>query len=160
MTRGKGFAVFHPTLLRNNSTRPPGGNGLRVARELFGFICFFCTDRQATPTAPFRRVSGIAVEGVERHGCRESRDGPGMALRGVPLEWRWSERTRSEAQGRMEGQALLVPFGATAKRDPPSGAEQMPEATRKRSEQVEVTRGKGFAVFHPTQRRCVGSVGG
>ncbi|WP_376752658.1 hypothetical protein [Stutzerimonas balearica] len=24
----------------------------------------------------------------------------------------------------------------------------------------EVTRGKGFAVFHPTQHRCVGGVGG
>jgi hypothetical protein len=35
---------------------------------------------------PFRRPSGIAVEGVERHGCRESHDGPGMALRGAPLE--------------------------------------------------------------------------
>ena len=35
---------------------------------------------------PFRRPSGVAVEGVERHGCRESRDGPGMALHGVPLE--------------------------------------------------------------------------
>jgi len=42
---------------------------------------------------------------------------------------------------------------ATDKRNPPSGAEQMPEATRKRSEQVEVTRGKGFAIFHPTLRR-------
>jgi len=35
---------------------------------------------------PFRRVSGIVVEGVERHGCRESDDGPRMALRRVPLE--------------------------------------------------------------------------
>ena len=90
---------------------------------------------------PFSRVSGIVVEGVERHGCRESRDGPGMAHRGVPLEWRWSKRTRSEAQSRMQGQALLVPFGGAGhpgdcKRDPPSGAEPMPEATRKRSEQV------------------------
>ena len=76
------------------------------------------------PTAPFRRVSGIAEEGVERHGCRESRDGPGMALRGVPLERRWSERTRSEAQGRMAGQAFLVTFVATDKSDPPSRAEQ------------------------------------
>ena len=63
------------------------------------------------------------MEGVERHGCRESRDGPGMALRSVPLEWRWSERTRSEAQGRMQGQAFLVTFSATGKSDPPSRAE-------------------------------------
>lgn len=87
--------------LRNTSTRPPEGDRSPSRPRVLWIIYFFCTDRQATPTAPFRRVSGIAVEGVERHGCRESRDGPGMALRGVPLEWRWSKRTRSEAQGRM-----------------------------------------------------------
>ena len=32
-----------------------------------------------------RRVRG-RTGSLERHGCRESRDGPGMALRGVPLE--------------------------------------------------------------------------
>ena len=87
---------------------------------------------------PFRRVSGIVVEGVERHGCRERRDGPGMALRDVSLERRWRERTRSEAQGRMVGQALLVTFGgaghpATDKSDPPSRAEPLPQPTRKQS---------------------------
>ena len=41
---------------------------------------------QATPNAPFRRPNGIIAEGVERHGCRERRDGPRMALRGAPLE--------------------------------------------------------------------------
>ena len=41
---------------------------------------------QTTPNAPFSRPSGIVAEGVERQGCRESLDGPGMALRGVPLE--------------------------------------------------------------------------
>jgi len=116
--------------LRNTSTRPPDGERSPSRPRVLWIIYFFCTDRQATRTAPFRRVSGIAVEGVERHGCRESRDGPGMALCGVPLEWRWSERTRSEAQGRMQGQDLLVPFGATAKRNPPSRAEPMRQATR------------------------------
>jgi len=87
--------------LRNTSTRPPDGERSPSRPRVLWIIYFFCTNRQATPTAPFRRVSAIAVEGVERHGCRESRDGPGMALRGVPLEWRWSKRTRSEAQGRM-----------------------------------------------------------
>ncbi len=82
---------------------------------------------------PFRRVSEIVVEGVERHGCRERRDGPRMALRGVPLERRWSERTRSEAQGRMQGQAFLVTFSVTGKSDPPSRAEQMHQQTRKRA---------------------------
>ena len=110
--------------LRNTSTRPPDRDRSPSRPEVrASLVWFFCRVSSDT-NRPFRRVSGIAVEGVERHGCRESRDGPGTALRGVPLEWRWSERTRSEAQGRMQGQALLVPFGATAKRNPPSRAEQ------------------------------------
>ena len=78
----------HPCGSSPYATPPLGlltGNGVRVAREAFGL--FILLYRPAGDTnRPFRRVSGIAVEGVERHGCRESRDGPGMALRGVPLE--------------------------------------------------------------------------
>ena len=40
-------------------------------------------------------MSGIGVEGVERHGRRERRDGPWMALRDAPLKRRWRERTPS-----------------------------------------------------------------
>jgi len=43
------------------------------------------------------------MEGVERHGCRESCDWPWMALRNVPLQWRWSEGTLRAAKGRMPG---------------------------------------------------------
>ena len=53
------------------------------------------TQSNARTDIPVRRVSGIGVQGVERHGCRERHDGPGMALRDVPLERRWSERTPS-----------------------------------------------------------------
>ena len=71
---------------------------------------------QTTPNAPFRRPNGIIAQGVERHGCRERRDGPGMALR------RWAapgrtpgammERGNHAAGGAVcRGQALLVPFG-------------------------------------------------
>ncbi len=98
--------------------------GVRVARRFERHLSVFFCRVSSDTNRPFRRVSGIAVEGVERHGCRESRGGPGMALRGVPLERRWSERTRSEAQGRMAGQAFLVTFVATDKSDPPSRAEQ------------------------------------
>ena len=35
---------------------------------------------------PAQEAERIVVQWVERHGCRESCDGPGMALRGVPLE--------------------------------------------------------------------------
>src|SRR5690606_11335485 len=45
-----------------------------------------------------------------------------MALVSRPLKQRWSERTLRAAQGRMEGQDLLVSFGATAKRNSPSRA--------------------------------------
>src|SRR5690606_19580085 len=90
--------------LRNTSTRPPDGE-LAPSRLKDCWCCLgfasFCTNQQAPPIAPFRRVSKIDVEGVERHGCRERRDGPRMALRGVPLEWRWRERTLRAAQGRM-----------------------------------------------------------
>src|SRR5690606_21083119 len=48
--------------------------------------------------------------------------GPWTALVSRPLEQRWSERTLREAQGRMQGQDFLVPFGATAKRNSPSRA--------------------------------------
>ena len=120
--------------LRNTSTRPPDGVRIPSRLEVFCFsifcFCFCCTHQQTTPSAPFRRVSGIDVEGVERHGCRESRDGPGMALRGVPLERRWSERTLREAQGRMVGQAFLVTFVATDKSDPPSRAEPLRQTAR------------------------------
>src|SRR5690606_16444740 len=74
---------------------------------------------------PFRRVSGIVAQRGEPHVCGERLKGPGTALVSRPSERRWSERTRSEAQGRMQGQDLLVPFGATAKRNPPSRAEPL-----------------------------------
>ncbi|SIQ18206.1 hypothetical protein SAMN05878282_102574 [Aquipseudomonas alcaligenes] len=48
-------------------------------------------------SGPVRRLSGIVEPGVERHGCRERRDGPGMALRDVPLEQRWNEGTPPQA---------------------------------------------------------------
>ena len=44
---------------------------------------------------------------------------------GVPAERYWSEGTRSTAQGRMMGQAVLVTFVATDKSNPLSRAEQM-----------------------------------
>ena len=74
---------------------------------------------------PVRRPSVIAVDGVERHGCRESCDGPGMALRSVPLEWRWSEGTLRVAKGRMPGwpSFWLLFLGHTRKSDAPCKAQ-------------------------------------
>ena len=77
--------------LRNTSTRPPEGDqvaSLHLWKIKVGSVWLLLLKRDLTDDAqvPFRRPSGIAVEGVERHGCRESHDGPGIALRGAPLE--------------------------------------------------------------------------
>ncbi len=79
--------------LRNTSTRPPEGDQVASLRNLHVinlsgvWLLLFHRDLTDDTQVPFRRPSGIAVEGVERHGCRESCDGPWMALRSVPLEW-------------------------------------------------------------------------
>ncbi len=57
---------------------------------------FLCTRYQAMPFAPFRRPSGIVAEGSERHGCRERRKGPWMALVRRPPEQRWNEGSRAQ----------------------------------------------------------------
>ncbi len=66
---------------------------------------------QGGAQSPSRRANAIVVEEVERHGCRESRDGPWMALRGVPLERRWSERTPAQPgpDDRAEGFGYFCP---------------------------------------------------
>ncbi len=71
---------------------PPSGALVDNAARLSTLRITF---RHARTDGPVRRVSGIGVEGVERHGCRESCDGPGTALRSMPLERLWSERTLS-----------------------------------------------------------------
>ncbi|WP_277373823.1 hypothetical protein [Pseudomonas sp. AA-38] len=65
--------------------------------------------------SPPRRANGIVVEEVERHGCRESRDGPWMAHRGGPLERRWSERTLAQPgpDDRAEGFGYFCPTKVT-----------------------------------------------
>ena len=52
------------------------------------------------------------MEWVDRHGCRESRDGPWMARGGVPTEQDRSEGHLSEARAVRWGEAFLVPFVA------------------------------------------------
>ena len=73
--------------LRNTSTRPPEGDRVASLRNLHViklsgvWLLLFHRDLTDDAQIPFRRPSGITVEGVERHGCRESCDGPWMALR-------------------------------------------------------------------------------
>lgn len=92
------------------------------------------TDQQTPPNAPFRRPSAGGVEGVERHGRRESRDGPGMALRGGPLERHRSEGTPAQP-GPDAGASVFGKFfpgrvGALGKSDSPSKAKPMLQPTR------------------------------
>ncbi|VXD04785.1 hypothetical protein PSEUDO8Z_90062 [Pseudomonas sp. 8Z] len=77
--------------------------------------------------SPPRRVNGIVVEEVERHGCRESHGGPWMAHRGGPLERRWSERTLAQP-GPDERAEVLVTFAC--KSDSPRRAKREPSAER------------------------------
>ena len=48
------------------------------------------------------------MEWVDRHGCRESRDGPWMARRGVPTERDRSEGHLSAARAVRGGESALV----------------------------------------------------
>ena len=85
--------------LRNTSTRPPDGTGARAceistgassAASVFAFALELRSNRRRP--SPLQEaewnhhVRGRAGS-HERHGCRESCDGPGRALRSVPLEW-------------------------------------------------------------------------
>jgi hypothetical protein len=129
--------------LRNACVRPPEGDSNPSRPEDFCYSrtlrtrCFSLHALSSDTKRPVRRVNGIVAEGVERHGCRERRDGPWMALRAVPLERRWSERTLRAAQGRMQGQDFLVPFGATAKRDSPSRAKPAARSEHKAAQPVD-----------------------
>ena len=46
------------------------------------------------------------MEWVDRHGCRESRDGPGMARGGVPTELTCT-REPERSEGRTPGASLF-----------------------------------------------------
>ena len=98
------------TPLRNDSTQPDErgvwAQPERPCRQLDSSILL---DGCKRANAPCRRVSGIVAEGVERHGCRERRDGPWMALRDVPLEQRWRERTPAQP-GPYDGASVFAFF--------------------------------------------------
>ncbi len=117
--------------LRADSIRPPERG---VRRRLMvcwpeknqSVLLWLVKSFHATRTpVPVRRPSAVAVEGVERHGCRESCDGPGMALRSVPPERRWSEGTLRAAKGRMLGSPSLwlLSLGETRESDAPCKAQ-------------------------------------
>ncbi len=72
---------------------------------------------------PTRRPNGVVAQGDEWHGCHERRDWPWMALRAGPRSGDGVREPR-RSRGRMMGQALLVSFGAIAKRDSPGKAKQ------------------------------------
>ena len=80
---------------------------------------FVCAAVQAVDLAvdldlprDFGRPSGGSAQWVDRHGCRESRDGPWMARFGVPTERDWSEGHLSAARAVRGSQAFLLTFVA------------------------------------------------
>jgi len=87
----------------------------------------------ARTNLPVSRVSGIGVEGVERQGCRERRKGPGTALVRRPLERRWNERTRNEAQRsagpNVGGAFSLLTFSLRKQRESEAPCRAQPVAT-------------------------------
>ena len=110
------------------------GSGLRVERNAYKVrrlqicLCSLCRAYQAAPSAPFRRPSGVVAQGVEPHGCGERPAGHGWPCRPGPWSQRRREGTRSAAQGRMKGQAVLVTFVATDKSDSPCKAKSVARA--------------------------------
>ena len=52
MTRGKGFAVFHPTLLRNTSTRPLAGTDFESPES--SLVLFASSARTGNTNRPFQ----------------------------------------------------------------------------------------------------------
>ena len=139
-------ALTTAELLPNHadSIRPINRGGRRrlighlSANKRSAFVSLFTIFQAARSRLPFRRPSVVAVEGVERHGCRESCDGSGppsvgMALRSVPLERRWSEGTLRAAKGRMQGSPSLwlLSLGETRESDAP--CEAQPEGGAKES---------------------------
>ena len=83
----------------------------------------------------------FGVSGGERHGCRGSRDGPGMALRGVPLKLRFNEGIfRPKRKTGCPGQAFLVTSLAFERSNSPEGAKQK---IRAHAEATQETKARG-----------------
>ena len=117
--------------LRNACVRPPEGE-LGAVRNPAVRQTSFAATRRAAPLlgsrrrdeGPLRRPNGIAAQGGERHGRRESFEGTGTSLRSVPLEQRWSEGTPAQPGPDVGCAFSLVTFSLHRQResDSPEGA--------------------------------------
>jgi len=58
--------------------------------------------------------------------AKKALSGHGRPVNAGPSERRWSEGTRRNAPGWIEGQVFLVPFGTIAKRNSPGRAKPSP----------------------------------
>ena len=127
------FLVTFSWPLKKKVTRPAGRKPMlsqpRPIEVLHELKSFHHGSTRRRRIAPFRRPSAGGVEGVERHGCRESRDGPGMALRGGPLKRRRSEGTPAQP-GPDAGASVFGYFSAFGKSDSPSRAKPVLQPTR------------------------------
>ncbi len=92
-------------------------------------LCFllFTPKPSGHTTRPISRPSAGVVEGVERQGCRESREGHGWPFVAGPWNGTGAREPR-QRRGRMQGQAVLVTFAATGKSDAPCWAQSVVRA--------------------------------
>ncbi len=142
-----------------DKVRSYGSSPCSLALALALALAFedFQRNFRALRSAPFRRPKVIGVSGVERHGCRESCDGPGTALHSGPLKLRRAEGIFREANNRMSGARPLHPLGGAAIRRLPKevargGETRSPNACRSDAEIPKQNRGQSRLLRYRERR--------
>ncbi len=104
-------------------------------------FCFSTPKPSGHTTRPFSRPSAGVVEGVERQGCRESREGQGWPFVACPWNGAGARGPR-QSRGRMQGQAVLVTFAAIGKSDAPCRAQPVVRAEESAASKTQTRKAK------------------
>ncbi len=114
---------MHPTVV---SRSRPQQLGFCFSASLSGFAT---PKPSAHTTRPFSRPSAGVVEGVERQGCRESREGHGWPFVACPWNGTGAREPR-QSRGRMQGSPSLwlLSLGETRESDAPCRAQSVVRA--------------------------------
>ena len=115
---------MHPTVVSRSRSQQLG---FYFSAFLLRFLALPYQNQQATPIRPISRPSAGVVEGVERQGCRESREGHGWPFVACPWNGTGAREPR-RSRGRMQGQAFLLTFFATEKSEAPCKAQSVVRA--------------------------------
>ncbi len=121
---------MHPTVVPRSRPQPLGF-------LLFCFASGFATPKPSGHTPrPISRPSAGVVEGVERQGCRESREGHGWPFVACPWSGTGGREPR-QSRGRMQGWAFfcLLFFAQTKKSEAPCKAQPVVPGRGKRNVQ-------------------------